>query len=127
MSFFSRLTNLGKGMWHVKVGARRRTPSADEAARLRALQQELSTKTAPTTPRTPQARLDALADDLRQGTLTREQYDAACAPILAELEGTERMAAPTAAPAAAPTAATTDPPSTSPETETDGDRVKRTL
>lgn len=108
MSFFKRLTNLGKGVWSVNTGGR----DPEEAARIRALQEEMAahqpsstrasatrssatrSSTGPAQTADPQLRLDALAQALRQGSLTREEYDAACEKIITQLDGHEPEEAP---------------------------------
>ena len=102
MSFIKRLANVGKGVWHVNTG--RRDP--EESARIQALQRELEaaarpvlahgpkgTRAAAAEAEDPQLRLDALANALREGRLTREEYDRACEKVIARLEGHEPEAA----------------------------------
>jgi len=116
MSFIKRLANVGKGLWTVQTKAR----DPQETARIRALQAEIEADQAAgrsagrsssrqaglgpqaTDPVHAQDRLDALADQLRQGSLDRATYDAACARVIASLEGAEAPVA--TAPAAKPTA-----------------------
>lgn len=97
MSFFKRLANVGKGT--VRSYTHR---DPDEAARIRALQDELEAEqararpartvasarpAAAAKPADPQARLDALADALREGRMTREEYDLACARLIDGIDG----------------------------------------
>lgn len=96
MSFFKRLANVGKGT--VRSYTHR---DPEESARIRALQDELeadqrhlrparsasATPPAVAKPADPQARLDALADALREGRMTREEYDLACAKLIDGIDG----------------------------------------
>lgn len=111
MSFFKRVSNLGKGMWKVNMGP----GDPDEDRRIKALQAELSRMEAEaglgsatrvgaarsvgaaarsavpeaTDEELLAAKLELLADQLREGRIDRETYDARSAELIAALEGEE--------------------------------------
>lgn len=109
MSFFKRLTNLGKGVWKVNMGPR----DPDEERRIQVLQAELAEREARTpvaarpAARAPgtaaraedpeallEARLDQLATELREGRLSREEYDLQCEAAISKASGAEADRSP---------------------------------
>lgn len=110
MSFFKRLANVGKGTVRTYTHH-----DPEEGSRIRALQEELeadqkrgrSTRPAASAAATaaataksqdPQARLDALADALREGRMTREEYDLKCARLIDGIDGPPAAPTPTEPP-----------------------------
>lgn len=107
MSFFKRMSNLGKGMWRVNMGPR----DPNEERRIKALQAELArmeteaglgSSTRPAAGSTARsavpeateeellaAKLELLADQLREGRIDRETYDVRCNELISAVEGEE--------------------------------------